>query len=64
MFPRNGTDLSTAKKLENFVEFCFFNQEDPLFQMTEVKTSFDNLEYNFFADQYSKVRYFTYPVFL
>ncbi|MEI7486020.1 MAG: hypothetical protein WCJ72_01205 [Chryseobacterium sp.] len=60
MFPRDGTDLSSAKKQEHFVEFGFFNQEDPFFQITEVKTSFDNLEYNFFADQYSKVRYFMY----
>ena len=55
LFPRVTDRNPIRNKKQMFTEFAIYHIKEPLFQLLEVNTSFDHLDYNFFAEQFSKV---------
>jgi len=47
--------LGAAKKPQLFTTFALMHENESCFQILNVPTAFDHLDYNFFADQFSKV---------
>jgi hypothetical protein len=57
MFTRETEKTTRTGKLKiSFAEFAIYHSAEPLFQQIRVNTSFDHLDYNFFAEQFSKVK--------
>jgi hypothetical protein len=57
MFTRETEKTTrTGKSKISFAEFAIYHSAEPLFQQMRVNTSFDHLDYNFFAEQFSKVK--------
>ena len=57
MFTRETEKTTrTGKSKISFAEFAVYHSAEPLFQQMRVNTSFDHLDYNFFAEQFSKVK--------
>lgn len=56
MFPRLYNDPDKPNlQLKNYAEFAIFSRDDTGFQVLPVITSSNDLDYNFFCEQYSKV---------
>jgi hypothetical protein len=57
MFTRETekTTRTGKDKKVSFAEFAIYHSAEPLFQQIRVNTSFNHLDYNFFAEQFSKV---------
>lgn len=47
--------LGAAKKKQLYTTFALMHENESRFQILNVPTAFDHLDYNFFADQFSKV---------
>jgi|694.fasta_scaffold149012_3 hypothetical protein len=54
-FPRDGTNVDTNKKREDYVEFGVYNIYDTEFQQMHVSMKFDYNDYNWFSEQHTKV---------
>ena len=58
--------VGAAKKKQLYTTFALMHENESRFQILNVPTAFDHLDYNFFADQFSKVRmyYIIYSHFI
>lgn len=67
IFPRDPQKPAVGKQKKIlYTTFAMLHENEPRFQLLSVNTSFDHLDYNFFADQFSKVRmyYIIYSHFI
>jgi hypothetical protein len=56
LFPRDATDPDSLRKKERYLDFGLFtNASGAVFQKIPVRTSFENVHYNQFSQQNSKV---------
>ena len=58
-FPRVDCDPNTKNKCINFADMAILHRSDIAYPPVKVNTTYDFLNYNFFAEQYAKVRYFS-----
>jgi hypothetical protein len=57
LFPRDATDPDSARKKERYLDFGIFtNAKGCVFQKIPVTASFENVHYNQFSQQYTKVK--------
>lgn len=62
MFPRAAKKDKRDRPLlrgksQKFADFAIYHRNENLFQLIVAKNIADNLEYNYFSDQFSKVNY-------
>lgn len=57
-FPRVDCDPNTRNKCINFADMAILHRNDIAYPPVKVNTTYDFLNYNFFAEQYAKVSQF------
>lgn len=63
-FPRMFTNPKEPRfELINYCDFALIQREDVVYPPIKIKTGFEHLDYNFFSEQYFKVKYSFPPFF-